>query len=428
VADHSEAELKRAYELFAAAGATRMDSPQLGALFFQLDRLRQGEPAAAEARRAAHEAIAFFREVRRVAAQKLRFREPSPVFDQQGPVAMRSMEKLVDDLEQTERALDGADATMLVGWRDRIEKHFEQLMAALAAIEEEDKTLPQHSQSPLVNQLMRVALAVSERRMKRELLGDALAEMLAHHRHFVTDLERHVRAGAEAREFDDKRAELYGLLHSLERNFAEAQKVFNEGKTSEVIDILRRCCVEADRLLAVQQEFAALARAARQARCLQCGAPLESGARQCTSCGAQRPPIAPAIAVPDDGSSHARTELSIRLEEAVRDMQLRRMSAASFRQFTDELTQRLEAWQTQLSSMQLPTDVPPEESKRLRGTADALLTGISQMLDGVARLERFLEDGNVSHLELGLELALTGADKIHAVRSLANAVAPPPNT
>ena len=117
-------------------------------------------------------------------------------------------------------------------------------------------------------------------------------------------------------------------------------------------------------------------------------------------------------------SGHAHNQLVDAVSGAVAEFEARRMTPDAFARALDEATAHARAAIQRVRDLPVPSDASESDRAVLDETAAIMREGLHEFLEGIEELRRYLIDGNVVHLEQGLETALTGADKVAHVRTI----------
>lgn len=373
----------------------------------------------------------FLLQMQAIFQQQARFREKTPLFLEEAPRILEHFRALGTGMAEIAGFFKTEDIYQMMRGLDRVKAAFAALVASLDALKAEEDAQPVYSRSPYLNLLMRLAAGVRRGTLAPDALRDALAEMLAHHRGFAAGVDRMARGGREAALYQEKRGEIQACLGEIEAGLAEAQRLLGRGELDPMTAALQHACDATERLTDIQDEFTRAEEAARLRPCFRCGTANVLQNRHCAKCGGMLPPMP--IQEEDSASfdvrvddtiratGHVQTELTQRLGNAVHDVKMRRIDTAAFARELDAVATRVAQGRREFECLAVPGNLAEEEREAVEQTREAMRVGIQEMEEGLALLRTYVVDGNPAHLELGLEAALCGADKIQAVQAVAQA-------
>jgi hypothetical protein len=365
----------------------------------------------AELRAALEEARMMLGQMRAILDGQLRFRERTAVVREQEPRIRGAFPRIAGALEKM-RGADRSAAGRELG------SAFATLMEALDALRREEESWPTYSRSPYMNVLMRIAKGVSRGTIGPEALAQGLQEMLGQHRRFTANLDRIGRGGRDAERYEARRIELFTHLRTIEVALSTALEGLGAGDRAAVLRRVERACTAADALAAIQEELQQAEEAALYRPCLRCAATNARAARSCAKCGAVLPRLpfddGPAVDLTIAeggvrGRGHVRTELTAALEDAVVKAREGRSTAGGLGRVLDDMEQRLARARRDFEALTPAEGIDPEQREKI---ADAMRTGFSEFEQGLRALRAWTVDGNVAHLDHGLEAALSGADRL----------------
>ncbi|NDD28525.1 MAG: hypothetical protein EB084_09710 [Proteobacteria bacterium] len=397
-------------------------SPQINAVL-EGARARAAGRTAPELKTALEQAEQMLTQVQRVFEGQVRFRERTDVLKIQKPRVESALTRMREALAsiRAERFDSGADALQM--W-------FNTFTEAMDALKAEETGQPTYSRSPYLNILMRLAVGASRRTIAPEALQQGLSELLIHHRRVTAELDKVVRPGSEAAQYGQRRDEIMQHAQIIDRSLVEAQRQLSASALAAIPQTLRAACAAADALTAIQDDFKSAEEAARHRPCFRCGADNPRTVRHCVKCQAMLPPmpvsdddLAAVDVTLEEGQArtrgHARTELSVKLEDAAHAVREGRIDASAFARVLDEAQDRLDKARQGFAALQVPPNSSDEEREAAAQAGEAMQTAFAQFDEGLQRMRAYLHDGNTATLEHGLEAALTGGDTLAAFSELA---------
>ncbi len=294
------------------------------------------------------------------------------------------------------------------------------------ALAEEEATTPIRSRSPFWNVLLRLAHGHHRGLIERQALQTALDELRGQHRGARIAIERAAAEGQADPRLQARRKELFATLDTMTAALENAHRALRQQQTDEVLALLTDGGIAADTLVDLQMELERTAGGQRP--CLRCGTPNATTARHCVGCSAKLPAVslgdemeASLDVTVEDGvrtSGHAHNQLVDAVSGAVAEFEARRMTPDAFARALDEATAHARAAIQRVRDLPVPSDASESDRAVLDETAAIMREGLHEFLEGIEELRRYLIDGNVVHLEQGLETALTGADKVAHVRTI----------
>ncbi|MEW6283145.1 MAG: zinc ribbon domain-containing protein, partial [Candidatus Eremiobacterota bacterium] len=347
--------------------------------------------------------------------QVMAVREPTPLARE---VAGR-LEGLLEEAGSAARrilkwAAEG-DRNGFLGAIERGRKAVEALFADFRHLQEEEATFPRYSRSPVVHELLRVAVGVGEGWFPPEALHGRVEAFRSQFERFIPDFLEACRSEADP----DALQRLQRMEECLVR-LREGLDGFERFLTRPDVDELERSFLEVrEACEPLVDEWEALQGRTqpRPAPCPRCAEVNPPGQRMCLRCNTQLPGVLQGpthlfeIREGLEGTPLTFPNLA-RLEESVDAFRLGTFPREDLLETVAWFAVKVRAGYSQLTAQPTPVRAMPQHQEMEAATLD--------MLHGVESMESFFEG-------VGLEALLTGLEQVRlAAARLALVLGPPP--
>ncbi|HEY3999608.1 MAG TPA: zinc ribbon domain-containing protein [Candidatus Xenobia bacterium] len=405
-------------------------STQINTLIGAVDRYQEGQADEQAVSEAFQQTVSFLEHTMQpVIIHQITVAPPGSTMHSNAPALQSALDLMHQRLTEFGQLLEAGD------WA-RLDTVVENLMAATAQafdvtdrIQAGEVSETQLSPSPFINELMRVGLAVADRRMDPAIFQPLLAANLTRHHTAVAALRP--PPGATDAQRGEMRAAGAQHLEGLQ----EADRYFHDGNPQHIRNGLETANQAVKRLYVLQEAFDQAEQAGRVKSCPRCGADNESSARRCGQCQMALPqtfeePAAATIdlRVADDvrATGHVMTETTQPLVDLVAAVQSDRSPLSELAGMLKHLEEKSHALWAQLHQVN-PAEVAgsAEDLEATRWAQDMMKTGVQEMAEGLNGMWRAIRANDPAGLNLPLDAFLTGSDKLAEVSQQAARVSPP---
>ena len=399
-------------------------SPQINELIRTANRFTEGLVDAVTLREAITVTDTFLQQMAMLYQQQTRFRERTPTFLQQAPIIVAQFAEGRAGLQQMAVFFENDDPYQLIRGLERLKAAFNWVATCLEALRLEEESFPRWSRSPYMNTLLRLAAGARNGLIPADALHDALGGMIAQHQRFAAGMDQMARTRREAATYQENRLELHALMEQIERGLVEA---YHAPNIDSAWAALSGAQAATERLYDIQERFKEAEESARTRPCFRCGTANPTQNKHCAKCGGVMPPM-PMLEEEETSTvdfhyedsiravGHVQTELTGKLSEAARDVQVRRIDKETFRRKLEECLGKVLHGKREFELLPVPNKLNDTEREALEAARETMRAGIREMQEGIEKMRLYVVDGNPAHLEHGLESALSGADKVHAVQ------------
>lgn len=282
----------------------------------------------------------------------------------------------------------------------------------------EEEAFPQFSESPYIQELVRVATGVAKQQYPPETLKSKLEWMQERYKEFCADFQGLKNSPHESDEVDtlipaaEKAIEHMGVgLNMMSRFFRDRDRT----NLKEGCAILLQ---SSERLMKVQKRLMAVS-VAQPAACPKCGVINPGGSKTCKDCGAIMPEIVglskQTIELREQQAGRPTYTYLSRLEGAVEGRLQNYLSDDELKEQIEAFAKRAEKGRQDFEKIALPDSYPDEETQNLIERSHQLMdAGTKKIVEGVEQLRNYFTSEDRDDLVKGLETIYSGADDITA--------------
>ena len=282
----------------------------------------------------------------------------------------------------------------------------------------EEEAFPQFSESPYIQELVRVATGVAKQQYPPDTLKSKLDWMQERYKEFCNDFQELKNSPHESDEVDklipaaEKALEHMGVgLNMMSRFFRDRDRT----------NLKEGCAVllqSSERLMKVQKRLMSVS-VAQPAACPKCGVINPGGSKTCKDCGAIMPEIVglskQTIELREQQAGRPSYTYLAQLEGAVEGRLQNYLSDDELKKQIEAFAKRAEKGRQDFEQISLPDSYPDEETQTLIERAHQLTDdGTRKILEGVSLLRNYFVSEDRDDLVKGLETIYAGADDITA--------------
>ncbi len=291
----------------------------------------------------------------------------------------------------------------------------------------EEEAFPQFSESPYIQELVRVATGVAKNQYPPDTLKEKLEWMRARHKEFSQDFAELKKSPKESDELDklipaaEKALEHMGLGLDMMANF------FKDRDRNHLKEGCAVLLQSSEKLMKVQKRLMTIS-VAQPAACPKCGVMNEGGAKTCKDCGATMPEIIglskQTIELREQQANRPSYTYLARLEGAVEGRLQNYLSVEELKEQVESFAKRAEKGRRDFEQVKLPDKYDDEHTRKICERAHAYVdSGTKKIVEGVQILRHYFESEERDDLVKGLETIYAGSDDINASQELTQTLA-----
>lgn len=320
----------------------------------------------------------------------------------------RSHQELVDGLEAGRQAL-------------------KEMFAIFEDMRQEEEAFPQFSESPYIQELVRVATGVAKKQYPPETLRDKLAWMRARHQEFRKDFADLKTSPKESDELDTLIPAAEVALNEMGTALDTMAIFFKDYDRKHLKEGCAALLQTSERLMKIQKRLMTIS-VAQPAACPKCGVMNPGGVKTCQECGATLPEIIglskQTIELREQQASRPSYTYLARLEGAVEGKLQNYLSDEELRKQIDAFALRADQGRRDFEKIEMPKDFPDEVTRQIAERSHKLLDdGTMKIVAGTQILRKYFESGDREDLVNGLETIYSGADDIGDSQELTQSLA-----
>jgi ribosomal protein L40E len=307
----------------------------------------------------------------------------------------------------------------------------EDLFAVFEEMRVEEESFPVFSQSPYIQELVRVAIGVAKGEFPPDTLSERLEWMRRHYGEFRKDFAAWSNAPTENEEVERLLPTAAKALDRMGAALDEMARYLRD-RNREHLKVGCEALLQASEVLLSSQQALLAAAVPQGAACPRCAAPNPAGSRTCSKCGATLPEIAgiPTQTMEVREATSEKTAFAnlVRLESALEEFLHGEGEREELRRHVGWFAQKARSGRKQFESMKLPEGFPSEAARQIaQATRELMDRGTRAVVQGVERLEKFFTSDEREDLQSGMERIREGAALIlQAQEKALQAQAPPP--
>lgn len=402
-------------------------SPQINQLLRAVDALRQGTLDGETLNAVLQETQNFLTSLSHMVDEQLKMSAPSPALETHVPRVREAIGSAQTSFQALADAALGSDAGRLdetvVDMRIATARMFE----TFDALQSDEAKEPPLSKSPALNHLMKVGFAVADGHVDAAVFKPLLESLLAHSQQISASLKVAASPGEEAL-LATRRDELESASRNFIIGLQEAERYFEDGDPTHIRNGLQMANQASEKLLELQDAFAAAEAAGRSRQCVRCGAENDVQSRQCQKCNAMLPTVLSGMESTVDvrvdeqiqSSQHIMTDTTQQLVNVVAAIQSGRLMIWDIVDTLQGLEKKMRKAREDLDAMNPQEQASTQEELDLLLQAHEMMDlGLREMQEGIDAMRLSVNQNNPANLDVGMEAFLTGADKVAQVQMAA---------
>lgn len=380
------------------------------------------------------EKLAIMQEVARnleeVYAKTKATQERTPVIIAQDEIIEQNLALLKQAMMQCESIFSTKDKNTMLEALASMKNATVNLFYAFDNLKEEEQKYDSFSLSPYFNELIRITNGVIEGRFPAEALTERLTYMTG----FWEKTHKEFTIYKTQKTDNQIIADRIPILEEAYRNcgdgLAEMALFYQDGNLEHLSSGIAAVKYSSDILVESYSIIDQVLHADEVKTCLRCGGANELSARICSHCQAVIPNYTSyesnskglditveetITAVPE---RYITTNI-LKLMEVVDGFRMGEGNPDDLANTLEWLWQKIQEGKEMHQKMQIPPQIEDAETiQKLELSRDYMAEGIQKLENALIEMNVFFEDGEVSHLTEGLEVALAGNDDIVEVQRM----------
>lgn len=358
---------------------------------------------------------------------QLRFQEKTSVLTRELPRIEENFRNLKAGIEKIYQYFSEPKEEHIRTGLKSARESFEALFASFDALKDEEKTWKVYSRSPYLNELMRVGFGVIKGTIAPEAFKERLEEMITFQNRFISQFENMSPLPAEVKVFNEKKESIKKALARYRQGLEEAKLYFKDKELRHIKKGLEEAAEATEKLFSYQEALLKAAESSRERPCFRCGAQNPVAAKFCIKCNAILPPLPK---MPEStfelrqdeagfvrSTGHALTENTKRLIDAVEGVQNGTVTLEKFKTFIESMQEKAKQAIREKARLSIPSQIREQEDREVfLKVGRSLDAGLQEFQSGIERISLYLKDRDPGHLTVGLEAALSGADRLYQVQ------------
>jgi len=342
----------------------------------------------------------------------VKLRPRTPLFKEVDPQIRKQFEEFRAGLKLVERYLDGGPNEELKAGCLQARRAVDQLLDLTARLREEEATFPVYSDSPIIHEIIHIALGVAKGEIPPELLRSRLDGFRAQVKRLLADHAQWTRSTPETPAVAELLPQVEKGLTALGLGLDEMALFYLDKQKGHLRQGGELVLKASEALQNLQQRLTkALAPSPICPRCARENPP---GTRICVGCDSKLPEVESnltslSIKVGGEGET-PRFAYVERVQEAVAGFRSGDLSEAELKATLEWFSQRVSGGRSQLNALKPPERFPNAEAERHAQAIRERVEKASQLLaDGAQRLL-------ARDLDEGLDLVRQGAAEMAEVQ------------
>jgi hypothetical protein len=359
--------------------------------------------------------------------ENLPYQEETEAVKQATPLIYQGFGKLRLVLPELRQALDGGSEGKVRRMLARARHLVNQIFNGLFLLRQEASQRPVYSESPPVNELLRVAEGFMLGRLPLERFRKRLDQFIELHHTMTLGLDVLQPTPAEQKVLAEQGEVLREAMERQGDGISRLESFFEHPDVQELRLGLQTIQEAADQIVAVTHQLTGAVQPPEATKsCLRCSASNPASARYCGQCNAMFPAVmdepTPAGQLDlreESGPRSASSENLQVLTDLVEQMRVGAITDEEFLKKLDWFQGKVEGVRKRLSELEPPhPDTPPEQLEILEEAHEHMAVGADDMEAGLNTLRSFLQRRDPGKLARGLEMVNEAAGVMLRVEEL----------
>ncbi len=299
---------------------------------------------------------------------------------------------------------------------------FERLFESFDRLKEEEMKREVYSSSPYMNEVMRVADCVLRGTLPPDALKDRITDLIKLEKQFYENFDQIKPSEAERIIFEENREKMKNALKGMIDGLYEALQYFKDFSPETLEKALEKANEHAEFLVEMEQKLKEAREAPKVKYCPKCGAENPATVKFCVNCNFRFPPLHLSdestvdIRLEEGGirqTGHVMTENMLKIVNAVEGIKKKEITIEAYKEVLDWFKGLLEHTKREAEKIKEPDESEdPEAIEVFRTFKNTFYEGIADLEEGLEKLYNFIDTHNYSLLETGLELMMSGGDRL----------------
>lgn len=359
--------------------------------------------------------------------------EDIPTIREQNIIVAENLNKLKEALEKFDDVISTKDKHTLVQYLLQIKSAVLNLFSAFDILRDEEQNLERYSESPYFNELIRIAKGVMRGAFPPEALKEIIMIIQFYWEKAYKDFNIYKTQKIDILDVKNKIPELENAYEECGRGLQEINLFFEDGNFEHIEEGIALVKQASDIMIESLNIINKALSLGAMKTCLRCGAENPINAKCCTQCQAVFPNytqdvIASEIDFRFDNEITPVSQRMITLHvqkliDIIESFKRDRGNLEELDATINWLWEKIDNAKKHIDFIKIPDQMGDEEDRNLlKLSHDLLLIGIDNLEKALWEMKLFPEDGDISHLTSGLDLALAGNDNIYEVQKISQQI------
>jgi len=355
-----------------------------------------------------------------------KFQEKTDFFKSESKIIKTNFEKLKHGIHRIFKYFKKPENRYIEEGVEEGIKAFDELFASFDRLKEEEQKRAVYSQSPYMNEVIRVAKCVKKGTLPDEALKERLELFLQIQLNLQANIENMHPTQDERPIFEENRDRVEESINQIIEGLKLAKTYFITHMFENVEAGLEKARVAVDFLMEFEQKLKEAREAPKVKYCFKCGAENPRSARYCINCNYNFPPLQMEeestfdVRLEEGGikqTGHIMTENLMKLYGAVDKIKTGSITMEEYLERVNwfrDLT--LKAREDEKKIQPPQNHENPEAQEAFEQFKENFHIGMMDVEDGVKRLLMYAELRDPNLLETGMESILRGGDRLYQVK------------
>lgn len=367
----------------------------------------------------------------RVFKYESRFQEKTEFFLKESEIIENNLKKAKEGIRRIQKYFKNPEKRYIEeGLKSSIEA-FTELFASFDRLKEQESKQTIYSESPYMNDIMRVADCVKRGVLAPELLKERIDMFLALQKNLAQNFDNMQPTMDERVIFEENRDKIKKKINEVIEGLNLAKTYFLTQRFECVEEGLQKAAEAVKVLIEFEKKLKEAREAPKVKYCFRCGTENPRSVRYCIKCNYNFPPLQIEeeatldVRLEEGGiqqTGHVMTENLAKLYGAVDGIKSGTISMEEYIQtinwFRDIMNRAME----EEKKIKIPEGGDPEAAEAFAAFKETFDLGMQDIGDGLALLTLYVERQSPDLLETGMEQIMRGGDRLFQVKMVGEQV------
>ncbi|MCD4782368.1 MAG: hypothetical protein K8T10_00915 [Candidatus Eremiobacteraeota bacterium] len=364
--------------------------------------------------------------------QESKFQEKTDFFNKESDILKTKFEKLKHGIKRIFKYFKKPENRYIVEGVDKSIKAFEDLFASFDRLKEEESRRKVYSESPYLNDVIRISRCVKKGTLPAEVFKERLEMFLNIQLNLQANIENLHPTQDERPIFEENKEKVEENIKRAIEGLKLAKTYFITHMFESVEAGLEKARVAIDFLMKFEKKLKEAREAPKVKYCFRCSTENPRSVRFCINCNYNFPPLQMEeestfdVRLEEGGIKqigHVMTQNLMKLYEVVDKMKTRSISVEKYLETVNWFKGLMLKAREDEKKIQPPeTKGDSEAQEAFEQFKENFDIGMKDVEDGVNRLLIFAETEDPNLLETGMESILRGGDRLYQVKMIGDQV------